>query len=234
MTLLWVVFASLVVCATPAGAQQNVSQREPRRQFVTVTIDGMNTYPINFKKHPLEQLAGTPLNKPNVEQPDYVSPDGATRVSGVRFRRKNGGAGLMIYPFGAKNGPSLAVRASIEQLPEIRFLIEGPDRFEPYDLSNGRAFDIGVGVIVNDRSPGWGLGSHAFVLGGIGRLRADGVGNDLAERDGKRWFAEGGGGMTIGPFGVQLSVKISFNQFREPRAHGFYTAPLVLRGTLSL
>ena len=45
---------------------------------------------------------------------------------------------------------------------------------------------------MSDRSPGWGLGAHAFVIGGIGRSQTD-------QLDGSRYFGEGGGGVTLGP-----------------------------------
>ena len=80
--------------------------------------------------------------------------------------------------------------------------------------------------MVADRSPGWGLGSHAFVVGGIGRITSD-LG------DGSRCFAEGGGGLDVGPFGVELGVKFAWNSLSEPVEHHFLTIPITLRGTLT-
>jgi hypothetical protein len=79
---------------------------------------------------------------------------------------------------------------------------------------------------VSDRSAGWGLGSHAFVMGGVGRIRSD-------QRDGDRYFAEGGGGLSSGPIGVELSVKFAWNHFTEPVKHQFMTVPITVRGTLT-
>jgi hypothetical protein len=81
-------------------------------------------------------------------------------------------------------------------------------------------------VYLADRSPGWGLGSHAFLAGGIGRVRGD-------QRDGNRYFAEGGGGLSAGPIGVELSVKFAWNRFTEPVEHQFMTVPIALRGTVT-
>ena len=87
--------------------------------------------------------------------------------------------------------------------------------------------DLGVGVIVADRSPGWGLGSHAFLAGGIGKVSTEQLG------DGGRYFAEGGGGLSVGPFGVELGVKFAWNMLDQPVPHKFLTIPISLRGTLT-
>ena len=63
-------------------------------------------------------------------------------------------------------------------------------------------------MYVADRSPGWGLGSHAFVVGGVGT-------DQERLSDGDRYFAEGGGGLSSGPFGVELSVKFAWNHLTD-------------------
>ena len=60
--------------------------------------------------------------------------------------------------------------AATEPLPRIQLEFTGPAPFSRYALTDAHAFDLGVGMIVADRSPGWGLGSHAFVVGGIGKI----------------------------------------------------------------
>ena len=70
------------------------------------------------------------------------------------------------------------------------------------------------------------FGTFNFVVGGIGRVRSD-------QGEGSRIFAEGGGGLSVGPFGVQLAVKFAWNNLTEPVAHRFLTIPVTLRGTLS-
>jgi hypothetical protein len=64
------------------------------------------------------------------------------------------------------------------------------------------------------------------VIAGGGRIRSN-IG------DGTRVFAEGGGGISSGPFGVELSVKFAWNRLDEPVVHRFLTIPIALRGTLS-
>jgi hypothetical protein len=46
-------------------------------------------------------------------------------------------------------------------------------------------------------------------------------------------FAEGGGGLSSGPLGVEIAVKFAFNRMEKPVAHRFFTVPVVLRATLS-
>ena len=97
---------------------------------------------------------------------------------------------------------------------------------DSYALTDARAYDVGAGLFVADRSAGWGLGSRAFMLGGIGRIRSD-LG------DGTRIFAEGGGGLSSGPFGVELRSSSPGTAVDEPVDHRFLTIPITVRGTVS-
>ena len=124
------------------------------------------------------------------------------------------------------SGPTLVLRGSIEPLPRIQIEFLGAAPFPRYALLDGRAYDGAIGLMMADRSPGWGLGSHAFVAGGIGRITSD-LG------DGSRIFAEGGGGLDVGPIGVELAVKFAWNTLSEPVDHHFLTIPITLRGTLT-
>jgi hypothetical protein len=157
---------------------------------------------------------------------DYRTRDGEILIDVLEFKRRTRGAGVTLYPIGMSVGPALALRASFEDLPLVRVAFEGAGAPPAYTFNGGRAYDFGIGVYVADRSPGWGLGSHAFVLGGIGRIRGD-------ERDGTRYFAEGGGGLSSGPIGVELSVKFAWNRFTEPVTHQFMTVPITVRGTVT-
>jgi hypothetical protein len=86
--------------------------------------------------------------------------------------------------------------------------------------------DAAIGVFVADRSPGWGLGSHAFLAGGLGWITSD-LG------DGSRYFAEGGGGLSVGPIGAELVVKFAWNRLDDPVEHRFLTVPVTIRGTFT-
>ena len=211
--------------AIPAGAQ-TYSVPKPRRQFVTVSVDFMNTEPLHFASHPLEDLAGRPIASTQQEEYEYHTRDGEVQIDVLEFRKRNRGISAAVYPLGLSSGMTLGIRGSIEQLPTIRIDFEGTGAPPDYALTGGTAYDIGAGLYVADRSAGWGLGSHAFVIGGIGRIRAD-------LRDGSRTFAEGGGGLTVGPFGVQLAVKFAWNRLDDPVDHTFLTIPVTVRGTFS-
>ena len=213
-----------VLCA-PAAAQDYAAPK-PRRQFVTISVDWLNTEPLHFASQPLEALVGREVASAQFETYDYRTRDEQILITVREFRKRNRAMSVAIYPLGLGSGTTIGVRGSIEQLPTIRIDFEGPGAPADYALTGARAYDVGAGLYVADRSTGWGLGSQAFVVGGVGRIRADG-------REGSRIFAEGGGGLSVGPFGVQLAVKFAWNRLTEPVAHRFLTVPITLRGTLS-
>jgi hypothetical protein len=215
------------------GVRAGVARRSdqdaspPRtRHFVTVSYDWHYTQPLHFGEHPLADLLGTEVASVPFEVYEYRTRDEATLIDVVNFSRRQRGATVTLYPLGMSTGSTLALRGSIEPLPAIDVLFVGPAPFGSYTLRNARALDASAGVYVADRAPGWGLGSHAFVLAGIGRITSD-VG------DGRRYFAEGGGGVSAGPIGVDLSVKFAWNRLAEPVEHRFLTVPITLRGTVT-
>jgi hypothetical protein len=223
-TFLAIVCLTLAVpCAARAQAQQPTA---PYRQFVTVSYDWLYTQPLHFAEHPLEDLLGTEVASAQFETYDYRTRDGETAIDVVEFTRRTRGAGVTIYPLGLRTGATLGIRGSFENLPTIRIAFDGPGSFDSYALTSARAYDIGAGLYVADRSAGWGLGSLAFVAGGVGRIRSD-LG------DGSRFFAEGGGGLRSGPIGVELAVKFAWNTLEDPVEHKFFTVPVTIRGTLS-
>ncbi len=219
----------VVLCAAllpSLAAAQPYADAKPRRQFVSISVDWLHTKPLHFLEHPLEDLVGTQVAASQFQDYDYETRDGQTRIDVLEFSRRGRGAGITIYPFGISVGAALGVRGSIESLPDIRVDFDGPGTLDNYRFIDGRAYDVGVGLFVADRSAGWGLGSRAFVVAGGGRIRS-------SLGDGTRVFAEGGGGLSSGPFGVELSVKFALNRINEPVAHRFYTIPVALRGTVS-
>ena len=215
----------LLVFAAPAMAQTYTAPK-PRRQFVSVSFDWMNTEPLHFSSHPLEDLVGRPVASTQNEEFEYQTRDEQIQIDVLEFRKRNRGVSAAVYPLGLSSGPTLGIRGSIEQMPTIRINFEGPEAPADYALTGAMAYDIGAGLFVADRSEGWGLGSHAFVMGGIGRISAD-------EQDGTRTFAEGGGGLNVGPIGVELAVKFAWNRLSEPVKHTFLTIPITVRATLT-
>jgi hypothetical protein len=223
--LLFGTLALVGAISSPAAAQ-TYSAKKARRHFVTVSLDWLFTQPLHFADHPLSDLLGTEVGAAQLQTFDYSTRDGETLIDVLEFKRRSRGAGITVYPLGLSSGPTLGIRASFEDLPTIRLAFEGPGPLDNYALTDARAYDVGAGFWVADRSAGWGLGSHAFVDGGIGKIHGD-LGN------GSRFFAEGGGGLTSGPFGIELSVKFAWNTLDEPVKHHFVTIPVTLRGTLT-
>lgn len=215
----------LVLC--PGAHAQIAPSAQPHRQFVTISIDRPHTFNFHFRQHPLEDLTGRAL-EPVLDSAtvDYRSADGRTTIDVLEFNRRGRGASVMVYPFGSRTGTTLAIRGSYETLPVTRLTITEAGSTSSYNLRDGRAFDVGLGFLVSDRPPGWGLGTHSFALAGIGRIRGE-------RGDGDRLFGEAGGGISFGPIGIQFSVKLAYNKLSDPRAHTFFTVPMTLRGTLS-
>jgi hypothetical protein len=223
ITVGWLV-ASL---STPDAAQpSSYHAAKARRHFVSVDYNWQYTHPMSFGKHPLEDLLGQPVSEVHLQSFDYRTRDEQTLIRVPEFGNRGTGIGVTIFPLGSSEGATLAIRGSIEQLPTVRVTFDGPSPVSSYTVTNGRSYDVGVGVDMSDRAPGFGLGSHAFLLGGIGRTHTD-------QRDGRRYFAEGGGGVTVGPIGVDLSLKLAINRFTDPVPHKFYTIPISVRGTFS-
>ena len=212
--------------ASPAAAQ-DYSVQKPRRQFVTVSIDWMHTEPLHFASHPLEDLVGREVDATQAGEFEYQTRDGGIQIDVVEFKKRNRGFSAAIYPFGLSIGTTLGIRASVETVPTMRINFAGEQAPAPYALTGAKAYDVGVGIFVADRAPGFGLGAMAFVVGGIGRITADGG------HDGTRTFAEGGGGLMVGPFGVQLAAKFAWNKLDDPVEHRVLTIPITLRGTVS-
>jgi hypothetical protein len=210
--------------ASPARAQ--TQSPTARRQFVTVSYDWHYTQPLHFAEHPLEDLLDTEVAGTQSGIYEYRTRDEATLIDVTEFSRRQQGISVTVYPLGASSGATLALRGSIEPLPNIQLTFVGPAPFASYALTDAKALDVAAGVFVADRSPGWGLGSHAFVLGGFGKITSD-------LSDGGRYFAEGGGGLSVGPFGADLSVKFAWNRLDDPVEHHFLTVPITLRGTVS-
>lgn len=230
VSAVWLV-AALAVPEPPAlskieGRPQPYRAPKARRHFISVSVDKQFVQPYSFGKHPLEDLLGQPVDEVRLESFQYRTRDGKTLVNVLEYGKRATGIGATVYPFGSSVGATLAVRGSIETIPTIRVAFTGPAPAPTYELTNGRATDLGIGIDMSDRSPGWGLGAHAFIMGGIGRIQTD-------QLNGNRYFGEGGGGVTSGPFGVDISVKFSVNRFTTPVPHRLYIIPVSVRGTLT-
>jgi hypothetical protein len=217
--------AALAASETPAQAQTYQASKA-RRHFVSITFDKQFIQPYGFGNHPLQELLGQPVDEVHLETFQYRTRDGKTTVNVLEYGKRATAIGATVYPFGSSVGATLAVRGSIETVPDIRLAFTGPAPSPIYELTNGRATDIGIGIDMSDRAPGWGLGAHAFILGGVGRIQTD-------QLNGSRYFGEGGGGVTSGPFGVDVTVKFTINRFATPVSHRIYMVPVSVRATLT-
>jgi hypothetical protein len=218
--------ATAALLAPLSASAQTYATATARRHFISVSYDWLYTLPLHFAEHPLEDLVGREVTTARFEIYDYRTRDGEILIDVIEFKRRANAFGATLFPFGMSKGATLALRGSIEGLPLIRIDFAGPSPVAAYTLTDAKSLDFGAGVFVADRSPGWGLGSHAFVLAGFGRITSD-LG------DGDRYFAEGGGGVSSGPIGVELSVKFAWNNLSEPVDHSFLTIPIAIRGTLT-
>jgi hypothetical protein len=216
---------AIIGCAATAEAQ-TYAPRKPRRQFVTVSADWLNTQPLQILEHPLEDLVGRAVATAQFQAYEYRTRDEAIQIDVQEFSRHGRGAGITVYPLGLSVGPAFALRLSREDLPTIRIGFAGTGAPANYTLQSARAYDLGASLFVADHSPGWGLGSHAFVGGGAGRITSE-------LSDGNRYFAEAGGGLNSGPLGVELAVKFAWNHLNEPIDHKFFTVPITIRATLT-
>ena len=213
--------------ASPAAAQSQTYQpKKARRHFISLTYDWQFVQPYSFAKHPLEELLGQRVNEVHLQDYQYETQDRQTTVRVLEYGKRANGIGATIYPFGSSSGATLALRASLESMPDIRVAFSGPAPAPVYLLTGGRATDFGAGLEMSDRSPGWGMGGHAFLIGGVGRAHTD-------QMDGRRYFGEGGGGITIGPVGIDLSVKYVVNSFDLPLSHSVHMIPVCVRGSLT-
>ena len=222
---LWLVVSILTCCAASASAQR-YEPKKPRRQFVTIGTEWLSTQPLHFLEYPLQDLVGREVAETQFGAHDYHTRDDQIQIDVLDFTHKGRGASVTVYPLGLSTGPALALRASIEDLPAIRIAFTGTGAPPNYAFTGAHAYDFGAALYVADHAPGWGLGSHAFVGGGVGRIRSD-------AGDGRRVFAEGGGGLNSGPVGVDLLVKFGWNRLTSPVEHHFFTVPITLRGTLT-
>ena len=217
---------TLCVSALPLSAQ-TYQPSKPRLHWVSLSLDSIYTEPLHFADHPLSDLLGKEVASTQGQEYEYRTRDDATLINVVEFSRRQRAVGVSLFPLGMNTGPALMLRGSYQPLPRIQLEFTGPAPFSRYAQIDAHALDLGAGVIMADRSPGWGLGSHAFVIGGIGKITSELLG------DGGRYFAEGGGGLSVGPFGVELSVKFAWNSLDQPVPHKWLTVPVSLRGTFT-
>lgn len=208
-----------------AADAQDYTAPRARRQFISIHYDWQFILPQRIAEHPLGDLLDAEVD-PADPPYDYRTSDNSTFIDVLELERRGRAIGATVYPFGMSVGATFGIRGSIESLPDLRVVFDGPGALDSYDFTGGIAYDVGAGLFVADRAPGWGLGGYAFIIGGVGKITSD-------QRGGSRYFGEGGGGVQTGPFGLEISVKFGWNRFTEPVEHQIYTVPINLRATVS-
>jgi hypothetical protein len=211
--------------AAPAPQARPYQPQKARRHFITLYAERQFVQGSGFDKHPLEELLGQEVNGVHLQSYDYRTKDTLTLVTVDDFGRRATAVGATVYPFGSSEGATLAIRGSLESIPDVRVSFSGPAPSPTYGLTGGRALDVGAGIDMSDRAPGWSLGTHAYVIGGVGRAITD-------QRNGTRYFVEGGGGVTFGALGFDIAFKYVTNNFTLPVDHSVRVIPISLRATL--
>jgi hypothetical protein len=211
--------------AAPAPQARPYQAQKARRHFITLYAERQFVQGTGFEKHPLEELLGQEVNEVHLQSYHYRTKDDLTLITVDDFGRRATAVGATVYPFGSSEGATLAIRASLESIPDVRVSFSGPAPSPTYELTGGRALDVGAGIDMSDRSPGWSLGTHAYVIGGVGRAVTD-------QRNGTRYFVEGGGGVTFGALGFDIAFKYVTNDFTLPVDHSVRAIPVSLRATL--
>jgi len=210
---------------TPAPQARPYQAQKARRHFITLYAERQFVQGTGFEKHPLEELLGQEVNEVHLQSYHYRTKDNLTLITVDDFGRRATAVGATVYPFGSSEGATLALRASIESIPDVRVSFSGPAPSPTYELTGGRALDVGAGIDMSDRSPGWSLGTHAYIIGGVGRAITD-------QRNGTRYFVEGGGGVAFGALGFDIAFKYVTNNFTMPVDHSIRAIPVTLRATL--
>ncbi|MDO8496230.1 MAG: hypothetical protein Q7S43_02135 [bacterium] len=219
--------ALAILFATNTAYGQSTEKKEAEKQLITIYYDLATTWPMKFKDSPLEQLAGTELTFDYENFSSYHSTNGSIQISGVSFQRKHRGVGFMIYPLGLGNNTTLTLKGGHESLPNIRFKINSPNGVYNYTLTDGDAYDLGIGAISDSGSSGWlGFGANAYIIVGTGWL-------DSSLGPGHRYFAEFGGGLGTNLLKIGFFAKLNRNQLNSPVPHHFYTIPIGVRTMIS-
>src|SRR5215467_4628346 len=211
--------------AAPAPQARPYQPQKARRHFITIYAERQFVQGSGFEKHPLEELLGREVNEVHLQSCQYRTKDNQTLITVDEFGRRATAVGATIYPFGSSEGATLAIRGSLESIPDVRVSFAGPAPPPTYAMTGGHALDVGAGVDMSDRSRGWSLGTHAYVIGGVGRAITD-------QRRGTRYFVEGGGGVTFGALGFDIAFKYVSNNFTLPVDHSVRAIPISLRATL--
>ena len=212
VSAMWLV-AALRRAGRRRAGRRRTSAPKARRHFISVSFETQFVQPYGFAKHPLEELLGQPVDEVHLEiVPVPHRAIRQTLVNVLEYGKRATGDrrdGLSVrLERRARRSP---IRGSIETMPDDPGRASPDRRRRPtYELTNGRATDLGVGIDMSDRVAR--LGPRRARL----HHRAASAGFRPISSTARRYFVEGGGGVTSGPFGVDVSVKFTVNRFTTP------------------
>src|SRR5207302_406685 len=131
--------------APPQTQARPYHAAKARRHFVTLYAERQFVQGTGFEKHPLEELLGQEVNEVHLQTFQYRTKDNQTLITVNEFGRRATAIGAVVYPFGSSEGPTLAIKGSLESIPSIRLAFSGPAPSPTYELTGGRALDVGAG-----------------------------------------------------------------------------------------
>src|SRR4029078_10807161 len=88
-----------VCCSAGAASAQTYTARKARRHFITVSTDWLNTRPLHFLEHPLQDLVGRDVAAAQFEDYQYRTRDEQILIDVLEFSRRGRGASVTLYPF---------------------------------------------------------------------------------------------------------------------------------------
>ena len=202
--------------------------RKPRRQFVTVSYRLAAHAAAALSRASARRIwSAAPVAAAQFEDYDYRTRDEPILIDVLEFKRRGRGAGITVYPFGHERRTDAWRCAAASRICRHSHRFAGAGAPPNYELTGARAYDVGRGDL-RRRSL-----ARAGASAATPSSAAASAGSRATLGDGDRYFAEGGGGLSSGPFGVELSVKFAWNHLTEPVDHHFITVPVTLRGTLT-
>ena len=144
----------LVLCSLFAAsntlAQTCRGAERPRKQFVTVSYDSLHTQPLHLRST-RSRIVGRDVSSVHFQEFEYRTRDELTLIDVIEFSRRQRGF-TSIYPFGMSSGPALMLRGSFAPLPQIDISFTGPSPIARYTLTDARALDGAIGLIMADHS----------------------------------------------------------------------------------
>src|SRR5262249_46718676 len=112
--------------AAPASQARPYHAQKARRHFITIYAERQFVPGTGFETHPLQELLGREVNEVHLQSYHYRTKDNQTFITVNDFGRRATAIGAVVYPFGSSQGPTLAIKGSLESIPDVRVSFAGP------------------------------------------------------------------------------------------------------------